>query len=67
MSDHRTNLGRMPDSHDFPNDLLAAQKHAATLYAKLHHFAIRPTLPWSVEPSDGWESPEAPHGGKVAG
>ncbi|MFE6888020.1 hypothetical protein [Streptomyces sp. NPDC057694] len=42
MSDHRTNLGRKPDSHDFPNDLLAAQKHAATLYAELHHFAIRP-------------------------
>ncbi|WP_420036094.1 hypothetical protein ACN2WE_31180 [Streptomyces sp. cg28] len=57
----------MADSHDFPDDLLAAQKRTAALWLELHRFTAQPTLPWSVEPLDGWEAPEVPHGGKVAG
>ncbi|CAM5237677.1 hypothetical protein [Streptomyces griseomycini] len=38
--------------HAFPNDLVAAQRTAAELYAKLH--ALQARLPWSREPHDGW-------------
>ncbi|MGW6145531.1 hypothetical protein [Streptomyces sp. NPDC055140] len=55
------------DAYSFPPDLLAAQKLAAELYADLRSFVKRPTLPWSVEPLDGWEEPETPHGGKLRG
>ncbi|MFC9280898.1 hypothetical protein [Streptomyces collinus] len=38
--------------HDFPADLLAAQRTAAELYAALH--ALQARLPWSREPHPGW-------------
>lgn len=38
--------------HDFPGDLVAAQRTAAELYAALHTLQAR--LPWSREPHDGW-------------
>jgi len=40
------------DPHAFPDDLVAAQRQAAELYAKLHTLQAR--LPWSREPHDGW-------------
>ncbi|WP_428950526.1 hypothetical protein [Streptomyces sp. cg35] len=55
-----------PSAYDFPADLLAAQKQAATLYDELHAFPKRPGLSWSVEPLDGWQAEDAPHGGKVS-
>ncbi|WP_406730680.1 hypothetical protein [Streptomyces sp. NBC_01794] len=38
--------------HDFPPDLLAAQRKLAKLYAALH--AHQATLPWSREAHPGW-------------
>lgn len=40
------------DPHDFPDDLIAAQREAADLYVRLHVFQA--TLPWSREQHDGW-------------
>lgn len=40
------------DPHAFPDDLLAAQRTAAELYAALH--ALQARLPWSREPHPGW-------------
>ncbi|MFF9901301.1 hypothetical protein [Streptomyces longispororuber] len=41
------------DPHDFPADLIGAQRTAAELYAALH--ALQKTLPWSREPHPGWD------------
>lgn len=54
------------DPNNFPQDLRAAQLHAAKLYAELH--AHQKTLPWSRDPHPGWpeekergrEHPERP-------
>lgn len=40
------------DPHDFPADLIAAQRTAADLYAQLH--ALQARLPWSRVPHEGW-------------
>ncbi|MFE9993467.1 hypothetical protein [Streptomyces avermitilis] len=40
------------DPHDFPPDLLAAQRKLAGLYAALH--AHQATLPWSRKAHPGW-------------
>ncbi|MFI8206649.1 hypothetical protein [Streptomyces sp. NPDC085937] len=40
------------DPHAFPDDLVAAQRTAAELYAALH--ALQARLPWSREPHEGW-------------
>ncbi|MFD0427149.1 hypothetical protein ACFQ60_00560 [Streptomyces zhihengii] len=54
----------MADS-DFPDDLTAAQTrlHQATA----EHAALVRTLPWSVEPHDGWPGTEHPHTGQISG
>ncbi|MFE6133711.1 hypothetical protein ACFQ6Q_36450 [Streptomyces sp. NPDC056437] len=41
------------DRHDFPQDLLDAQRHLTALYAQLH--APQARLPWSREAHPGWE------------
>ncbi|MGW4087040.1 hypothetical protein ACWEGS_28810 [Streptomyces sp. NPDC004822] len=48
------------DPHAFPDDLVAAQRTAAELYARLH--ALQARLPWSREPHDGW--PAEPERGR---
>ncbi|MFP1629897.1 hypothetical protein ACLB9X_33230 [Streptomyces sp. 5K101] len=54
----------MADS-DFPDDLLAAQTRLHQATAELA--ALCRTLPWSVEPMDGWPGTEHPHTGEVTG
>lgn len=49
--------------HDFPVNLIAAQRTAAELYAALH--ALQARLPWSREPHPGWPD-EAERGGRPA-
>jgi hypothetical protein len=45
--------------HAFPEDLIAAQRRTAELYAELH--AHQATLPWSRESHPGWPE-ETEHG-----
>jgi hypothetical protein len=44
------------DPHDFPADLVAAQREAAELYTALHTLQAR--LPWSREAHPGWPGEE---------
>ncbi|QGV82191.1 hypothetical protein [Streptomyces ficellus] len=49
----------------FPDDLRAAQTRLHQATAELA--ALCRTLPWSVEPLDGWPGREHPHTGAVTG
>ncbi|MEU0663712.1 hypothetical protein [Streptomyces lavendulocolor] len=49
----------------FPDDLLAAQTRLHQATAELS--ALLRSLPWSVEPLDGWSGIEHPHTGEVTG
>ncbi|MGA5559219.1 hypothetical protein [Streptomyces lavendulocolor] len=49
----------------FPDDLLAAQTRLHQATAELS--ALLRSLPWSVEPLDGWPGTEHPHTGEVTG
>lgn len=50
---------------DFPDDLAAAQTRLHQATAELR--ALLRTLPWSVEPHDGWPGTEHPHTGAITG
>ncbi|MFI1607621.1 hypothetical protein ACH4YN_36835 [Streptomyces griseofuscus] len=53
------------DQTDFPDDLLAAQTRLHRALAELS--ALLRSLPWSVEPMDGWPGTEHPHTGEITG
>ncbi|RSN59647.1 hypothetical protein DMH12_10340 [Streptomyces sp. WAC 04229] len=49
----------------FPSDLLAARTRLNQATAELS--ALLRSLPWSVEPAEGWPGIEHPHTGEVTG
>ena len=49
----------------FPDDLLTAQTRLHQAWAE--HADLCRTLPWSVEPLDGWPGEAHPHTGVVTG
>ncbi|TXS50133.1 hypothetical protein [Streptomyces sp. t39] len=51
--------------YTFPDDLTAAQTRLHQATAELA--ALCRSLPWSVEPMDGWEGETHPHTGAVTG
>ncbi|MGW3400169.1 hypothetical protein [Streptomyces zhihengii] len=51
--------------YTFPNDLTATQTRLHQATSELA--ALCRSLPWSVEPMDGWEGETHPHTGAVTG
>ncbi|MFD9033266.1 hypothetical protein ACFVZW_19255 [Streptomyces sp. NPDC059567] len=49
----------------FPNDLINAQLRLHQ--ARAEYVALCHTLPWSVDPMDGWPGAVHPHTGEVTG
>lgn len=49
----------------FPDDLIATQTRLHQAFAE--HAAFCRTLPWSVEPMDGWPGEAHPHTGAITG